>query len=287
VAGQRTRVTIVVGDKPIVPTDRLAGTIRVAKAWHAGELDLSANSNDASGDLEQRMRFVHCEERRDDGEFDAFPFAFESIRPGHYELELDKPAYAFAVDASAGSREDLVLDVPPPGRVSLRATDVATGRDAPVDEIDWHAPWPPGMGGSPATEHPSAGTSRFEFDAPIGPIEIWCSDDEWSSEPLFVTVREGRNDAVMKVTATARFRVRVVDGETSIPWNDRWNVQPASVDGEGSLVSWSGNLFVVSRPGRYRFAFPKIDGYRELPVQEVLVEAGRTAEHVIHLERER
>jgi hypothetical protein len=286
VAGRRTRVTIVVADKPIVPTERIAGTIRVSKAWHAGKLDVSANSDDAGADLEQRMRFAHFEERRDDGEFHVFPFAFESVRPGHYELEVRRPAFAFAVDASEGSREDLVLEIPPPGRVSLRAIDVATGRDAPVDEIDWHAPWPPGMVGSRTMEHPTEGTSRFEFDSPLGPIEIWCSDDEWTCEPLFVTVREGRNDAVMKVAATARFRVQVVDGEMSIPWNDRWNVQPAAVDGDGSLLSWSGNLFVVSRPGRYRFAFPKLDGYRAVPEQEVVVEADRATEHVIHLERE-
>ncbi|MBI3848451.1 MAG: hypothetical protein HY292_27785 [Planctomycetes bacterium] len=290
-AHARAKVEIVIGRRPAGQSVRIGGTIRVSKSWLVGGLVVDVTSLGAAPDDPARRRTIEARTAHSDGPIDAFGFGVDGVAPGRYAIELRQPPYGFVVDVGPEGRNDLVLEIPPPGHVSLRVIDASTGRDARVDDVVWYrAAADEGVANNVESAKHDPKTGRFEFEAPQTEIVVRCNTAEFASEPLHLTVHEGVNEATLTVAAAYRMRLRVVDGETAIPWSASWNVQPAQVEGDGtasySAPEGDGVEIGVTQPGRYRFAFPKLDGYLPVPEQLVDVEVGKLTEHVIHLERE-
>jgi hypothetical protein len=283
VAGGRTRIEIDVEPKPVIQRVRIAGTIRVPKAWRAERLDLAIATDAAALPTSDHVHRVACDERRDDAGVDVFAFAAAGIPAGRHSISIARPPYAFAVD----DREDLALEVPPPGHVSLRAID-PTGADAPITGVGFRVAAAGGVfADGSARVARSEASHRFEIDAPIGAIDVWCDDPRFEGEPARVSVRTEGSDAELRVRKACGVSLRVVDGDTMLPWDARWPIRLETSSGESALFRAAVGRIVASGPGTFRLSFPKLAGFRAVPPADVVVEAGAFTEHVVHLERER
>jgi hypothetical protein len=91
------------------------------------------------------------------------------------------------------------------------------------------------------------------------------------------------------VQRTYAFEVLVKEGDRVLSWRDDWRIHPITMDGSGQGARFSdagkGRRIRVTKPGRYRFSFPEVDGYLPVPEQHVLVERDRVIEHVVLLQR--
>ncbi|MBI1854209.1 MAG: hypothetical protein HYR85_28050 [Planctomycetes bacterium] len=264
VAGMRTRVDVVVRERPKLERVQLAG-----------------------------IQHPHAEmdDARSDGDDDVFPFHVAALSPGRYEVETDQPLYAAVIDVPDGGRDDVMIEIPPPAHVSIRVVDAATGSDAAVESVLWYTAIAAENGGGTVNDaRRDSSTARFEFDAPRTTIVAWAGGIAHSGEQLRLDLHDGRNEGEIRVAATCGVRLRVVEGDATLPWNWEWRPRLTALDGDGRETGNSsdgrGHTLIVTKPGRYRLTMKKIDGYRDVPEQEITIGEGQYAEVVLHLERE-
>jgi hypothetical protein len=289
-AGSRTRVELLLEPPPSTPSVRVAGVLRVARAWHAKPASLAVESLDDSGEG-KRVACAVEEPRRED-DTDVFAFHADAVRPGRCVLRLDQPIYTFAADVPDGGREDLVLEVPPPAHVSLRVVDASSGEDFRGAEVRWNPRRPDGVNSGSVEDAPcDPATGRYEFDAPVTAIVVQAAHPSIAPAGLVLDVHPGSNECTLTVERACGVRLHVVEGDATLPWRSDWRVRFAALDSDGRLCGsmQSNGEFQVSftRPGRYRMTFAKPPEYRDVPNAEVLVEPGKFTDVVVHLERER
>jgi hypothetical protein len=290
IAGTRSTLTLVLAAVADVEKVAIAGVVRVPKAWKEETCLLTVELLDPALDGSETRQTVLLASARSEEEFEIFEWRLESVQPGRYRIGLHEPPFTVSLVVGSEGRNDIEIVLPPPARVSVRIIDVATGKDAQVDNIHWHPTWPEGVsGGGLESVDRNESSGRFEFDAPETPIEISAFDPVYTHCERTVALTSGLNEVILEVERACGMVLRVLDGESPLAWRNEWDIQPRRVDGDGYSNSWSGHprgRFVgVSVPGRYRFEFPTLYGYEPVPEQEVLVEAGRLTEHAIRLVR--
>jgi hypothetical protein len=293
VAGARRSVTLVASERPQIRKVPLSGTIRVPTAWNVeqafGSAELLGTAEDGSGGF---LRF-NGTNRRPIGSDEVYDWSIEGgVQPGKYALSLHDPPFIVVAEVGEEGRTDADIIVPPPGRVSVRVVDDATGVDAAIGEIHWYPAWPPGVsGGSLELVGRNETTKRFEFLAPQTEIVVTVSEPGMEQVGETIHVKAGQNEAVLRLRPACGILIRLIDGETGASVPCPRFIRPKPIDGDGSPTRFGGRrdgYFIgVSQPGRYRFAVPRVDGYEPVPDQEVLVEAGKITEHVIRLVRGR
>lgn len=292
VAGTRTKIEIDLA--PTATPDRvtLAGIVRVPKAWKTAQLYMWARYLDNAAELSDRDLYGTIDWPTSDGEFDVYSFEMNDVLPGRYVFGVSPTEYRAAINLGDKGADDVVLEIPPPAHVSLRALDAATGEDAALDSIVWRQPLDDDAaeGGRGARRDPTTG--RFEFDAPAGEIVVSPGFFAFgiADEPFRFAVHAGRNEVEWRVTPICGFRLRAQDGDVAVPWDAAWRVRVEPIEHDGREVSkygYQGTLVVtLSKPGRYRVSLSKPDGFRAIADQDVVVEPRRFVDHSLLLERE-
>ncbi|MBI1850681.1 MAG: sigma-70 family RNA polymerase sigma factor [Planctomycetes bacterium] len=291
VAGSTTTVSLVLGARPEVRKVALAGTVRVPRALAKGHMQIGAVPLATPLDGSLPGQAVALISTQSDDDSVIYPFEFKAVQPGRYKLQLEQPPAAFFVDVGDEGKRDIDLVVPEPAHVIVEVVDAVTAEPIPEADAAWTGK-PPGD----ATNFSGMGIQRtdpsrpFEFDAPQTEIEIRCSalGYDGASQPVLVT--EGTNRLVVRLARLFAIVLRVRDGDVDLAWRSDWHISPGLGDTGGQRRGYSDEekscRFWFTKPGRYRFAFPKVDGYEPVPEQEVVVDADHVNEHVIHLVRE-
>jgi hypothetical protein len=177
----------------------------------------------------------------------------------------------------------------------------------------WHPVRPKGsQGGGVESARRDPQSGRYEFRAPQGTLRIWAQDPRFSAEnrapddaaPLSVTsqgvdyvaapeslvVAGARVEHTLRLRPNCGFVLRLKYGTSAVPFGEEERVRCRALLGDGRAIgayredgAWR---FVVSEPGAYELAFPRIARYAPIPTQTVTVLAAQFVEHVVALERE-
>jgi hypothetical protein len=291
-----TTVALHIEPLPVTALVPLKGTIRMPAVWEIDSFILTIKLLDTPVTEADQYQVLgsdeFAKETVDDGQL--YRFDAGEVQPGRYSIEIKPPRHATSVTVGSGSRDEVHLVVPPPGIVSVRVVDEETAQDAPVESIYWLPKRPDASGGAFETVKRSEETGLFEFKAPVGRIAVKIMSAAYrakESRGNVLDVRPGVNRCTVEVTRTCGILITVKDGERVIPWDSDWDVFPRAVDPGGTRGFLSFRCvkdsmrISVGAPGRYRFEFPEIDGYRPVDTQDVLVRRGEFVEHIIRLQR--
>ncbi|MBU0754723.1 MAG: hypothetical protein KJ645_06255 [Planctomycetes bacterium] len=183
------------------------------------------------------------------------------------------------------------MELPPPATVSIRVVDTATWRDAEISELHWRCEIPEKVNGwSVATVEKNVITNRFDFQAPLGKIEISApfSQDYQFPETWF-DVETGLNEFTLEVTRMYSMIITFKDGNTILPIDFDCGID-VTCNEEGALSLGYGYdekqlTIKVNRPGLYDVKMPEIDGYFPIGTRQLVVESDNATEHVIELRR--
>lgn len=297
-AGCKALATLVlepVPDHAIVP---LSGTVSMPSAWEIEGFSLSVRLLDTKlSSVPGHHHFFSRELERVDGLGETiYSWDAGEVQAGLYQFKVDPPYYLSGAEVGPDGSTDVRIAVPPPCLVAIRVVDKDTGQDVSVDKIVWHPKRPRGSSGC-TLEHAERNETSglFEFRAPQGEIEVGVSDREYWTEKRFsvsLHVGPGLNHHTIKAYRLCSFILIVKDGDRNLPRDMLWNIIPKPVDKNnssqvhGTSYHPDGMRVIVGAPGLYRFSFPKIDGYKPVGDQEVLVRKGEPVRHVIELEPE-
>jgi hypothetical protein len=290
VAGVTTRVEIDLASPASPDLVTVAGLVRVPKAWGVESLSLTAEHLGNVKRLADRERRGTLDVSESDGAFDVFPFEISDVLPGRWAIEIDEPRFEQSIDVGDDGRDDVVLEVPPPGHASVRVVDAATGDDAPVEMVLWRRT----DDDSDATAgcQRDSTTGRFEIDVPQGDLEVSLGpfSTACECEPQRFVVGPGRTEVELRTTAVQGVRLRGLEGDVVIPWDSAWAARLSAIEHDGretrSQLERGREVVAVTKPGRYRLSIGKIDGRRAVSDREVVVDPGRLTDVVVRLERE-
>lgn len=269
----------------------LAGTVVVPKEWNREKIVLIAELLDDSPTTEPVVHLLESREmKRIPATLSSWSWKIPNLVNGRYRVALRNPAYSIEVELGPDGRDDVVLAPPMPAKVAVCVVDADTGEVLKAGGISWQPkrfrPASDGEGGS-ADMNPESG--MLEFQAPRCDIEIhvWRRDYAEAKESL--RVHAGLNELTIGVVKLQGIEVILMDGNTPLRPDVLYQLQPQVIGGDGQ-TTWrstteKGFRIAVSKPGKYRFYVPPIDGYMPVPEQELLVKKGEFTERVIQLKR--
>lgn len=280
VAGRLSSVAVTLGKAPALELAPLSGSLIVPEGWELDALFLSFDfqgtalgGRDGHFALYERD-FVTTPEKPGRYEWTA-----PEVQVGLWEVSLFEPSLAVRVDVGPEGRSGVVIELPPPVRVSLRVLDRDTAELADLDHISWNPPRPKGaMGGSLTSVARNAETGTFEFLATAGEIYVQTSMGEYGVSSKRFQLTEGLNEIAMEVTRSLGVLITLKDGATTVPWGDDWNAVPKRVDGPangwGRQRRGGAVRFTVPVSGLYRIEIPEVEGYLLVDPLEVRIEPG-------------
>lgn len=300
IAERRSRLTLWLEPPPRVETAPLKGILLVPQGWtpeiYGPFFDLTIRLEDIPLEGNPDWTTVNQKDIKPlMGRKDAFSWDAGMVQTGRYELDVGPFDYSISLTVPPEGLTDVLIEIPPLQKVSLRVIDTSTGTDAEIRTIGWRPKTSPlDDGGSISSVEKNYENKLFEFMAPLGEIIVSISPDDYQDFEKNLNIQAGMNTFTFELERACGFHVFLKDGDTIVPcdfielWHSFLNAVK-EVKGEGSSTSCgyrSGGLIVkVSEPGRYRFKMPDIDGYLPIPEQEVLVESEKYTKHVINLRR--
>jgi hypothetical protein len=296
VAGARTVATVDLPRVEIPEQVPLSGRVVVPEAWEISGIELYLELQDAPvlGAEKSRRLSPGNGLQPVAGSPGTWRFDAGRVQSGEYRLRVSPPGYARGFRLEPPGNTDVEIPVPPPGSVSLRVVDGATGRDAEPEAVEWFYARPRGTEGG-GVEHvrKNEQSGRYEFRAPQGTVTVLIWDDGYEPASADVTVSAGRTEATITLHALCGIRLTFKEGDATVPCEWGWDVEVEPLTGEGYArrrrVSAGGRalLLKVTESGRYVVRIPDIEGFRPIADFTVDVEAGETVERVVRLERER
>lgn len=319
-AGQTSSIILSLRAPPEVVKVPLKGTLVIPPAWEYDRVTMKAEilnvpvydgltainfSNRESSPTHVRIgpsirhyliEYLPLEQKKDNE--NVYSWNAGSVQPGLYEFSVKPMAYVTRRKVGPEGLTDAVITVAPPARVAIRVVDDMTGVEIKVDSLYWQfrppEPFVNCTTGGKAKVNEKTGL--FEFEAPLGQIGIEISSDYYYIPGLSghtLTVHPGNNGHTIRVFKCCGFDLILRDGNVTLPYNIDWFLEPIKADEEEFAICWScphveGRRFrIEGPPGLYRFKMPNIEGYLQVPEQEVLVKSGEYTRHVIQLQRER
>lgn len=224
--------------------------------------------------------------------FDEFRWAAKDLQAGRHLLELETPDMTWLVDLPAEGRRDLEFVVGAPAQLRVRVLDAATGQDLRSAEVAWHARR--SVNEVAYSQEPA----RFDTDldryvvrsAPV-PIELWTHVDGYAPVHVELDLSTGVTEHTVRLERACAIVLRLKSGEMALTVPHGWHpwISSPSTGGETRLIEFgtSEMRFVVSAPGTYELAPPKLPGYKQPPLRRIEVFAGKDTVHVVEYELER
>jgi len=291
VAEERTHLEIELKPGPPLEEVPIGGEIVLPAAWKIEMFLLCANLLDRNlGEQATNRSIASTSMERDEEQPEIWRWRLEEAQPGRYELQLFPIQHRISLEVGPAGREDIVIEVPPPGEVRVRVVDAATGLEAAVDRVMWSGTRPRWVRSSTMTGAEwNAGARHWEFRAPQGEVIVGADGGGYYGMDEVVQVGPEPVEVTLTVDRDWRIELRLTDGSTPIPWPPGVQVEIlADPNGEPGLA-WGGDSLVyeilVEEPGTYRLAVPDIPGYEPIPEQEVYVGESGLAELEIELVR--
>ena len=287
-AGALHNVALELEPPPAATTALLAGCVTLPAAWPIEDFQLSVRAIelDDGSDLDsftidRRVMLA------DPDRADTWHWTAGALVTGRYELELEPLGHKRELRLGPEGRQDFCIVHPPPGRVRVRVVEPFTGEPRPVAQLRWIQRAGHGSG----FVKPASGevASVFEFDVPVGYLSFSVWDDEWVGADQERGIVSGLTEVTLGVSRACDLRIVLRDGTSSVS-KGVGMPPPAAVGHSGRvrrmLVHPDGFLrYSFDAPGLYELELAVPVGFRPLPIQEIRVEAGRTIEHVIQLQR--
>ena len=283
-AGGRTPATLVLESAGEIVRVPLAGVITLPAAWEMERVMLTANLLDTPvGGQQDRLSLGSDEmEALPDGP-GAWAWRLPDVQPGRWLLGTFRPDHSIVVTVGPAGREDVRLDVPPPGRVELTLLDASTGLAADVHRVNWFAERPPGVTGgglAPAERDPDTGL--FVFDPPQGTVVVHIWDPGYTFIQESLEVGRGVTRHTTELTRSCGLAVSLRDGDTLIPWDSSWDYPQLERDGKRamnrSMSQAQGVLRLgIDQPGTWSVSLPEIPGYEPAAALTVEVPPGEFA----------
>lgn len=289
--GQCTHLTLTLEESPSMATGILNGTLVIPKKWAFDRYYITVELLDTPlGNTPDHQTLFQGDIKPIPDLEDTYAWSFGTVQAGRYKITFRKISYSKVIEVPADGATNFKFILPPPAKVIVRVIDRSTLLDIDMSQLHWYPDLPTKeTGWSPCTVH-SNDQKRFEFSAPLGKIEICTGGNlHYQHSSLMLDVQPGFNEATLEVDRAYLFQVTLMDGDTNIPWDNKWDVEVKQVDGDQTSIGYGFRdaiiRFKVPQPGKYRFSIPEIQGYDPIPEQEVFVEADKTVDHVIHLRR--
>lgn len=275
---------------PVVPDPgTLALTVACPVAWRECQSSVLFSMNMVSlryrgkptGSSSDRQRLT-AGEPREVGELVLFDFGVVELPPGFHIASIGSFDYQSMVEVREGERGEHTIRIPDPARLVVTAVDIETGQPVPVESLGWHPKRPrQSMSGSLERVFPEGESSRFEFCAPVGTIEISLDGPYRVHRDLEVV--PGVNEVTLEANAVSKISFTFRDGDSLVPLDELAQVDAEPIEGEGGVVMWGGASVWVEAPGFYRVVIPDVEGYAPIPPQEIRVEKERDVERTIEL----
>ena len=298
-AGIKSKYEIVVAVPPTVVRARLAGTLFLPPAWGFTSFCLKADldRNETSGPKETHILSSSDMEKLA-GDDEGWAFDYGEIPTGDYELQFSSVGRPTVLEYLTYTRlepagdEQFECRIPPPGTVVIQVFDELSGEPADLDTLWWKPRVPEGkyMFDLINCEAVPEKQWYFEFQAPVGQIELRASGSGNGALQEVVDVELGRSEFTYRVSRECPLVIVFLDGTTAVPIGDRWHPRPEHLDGEGSLFyvssgESSGFQASLSKPGRYVFEMPELEGFEPIPKQTIFVRSGEKTRYVVKLVR--
>lgn len=291
-AGGRAVAVLVLHPAPVLASVPMGGRLIVPTAWGKQDVLMTARLlGTPLGGQSAHISMPTREMEPVEGQPGTWAWHLPAVQPGRWELGVHRPSFSITIEVGPQGRDDLLLELPEPGRVSLRVVDADSGRPADIESVSWYPERPPGVtGGTLESVRRDPDAERFEFLAPQGEIvlHVWADGYEFVEQAIRVV--PGLNEHVMQMERSCGIVLVLKDGPTTIPWDDAWEeAEFAPVVGEASARSWgwdgSNRRIGLETPGAWRVQLPRIPGYLPVPAQVVDVQPGTFATLAVELVR--
>lgn len=292
VAGATEHVELQVIDHLEPSRGALSGRLILPREWGLNTFHLNLELLGAPLDGgDGRIRIQPSQFERVGRSKDTFAFDVGEVLVGQYKATLSELEYSIVFDLGPEGRSDVMIEVPPPAEITVRVVDSTTGQVADIDRLNWNPVRPKeAMGGGLNSAERRADEEDFRLTVPRGPVHISTHSDMYGWTGEDVDALDGA-EIVLEVAPVPRAILRLVDGETAVPWPRDDYGKGEAVDGSGRLGSRGqreGALhFNVTEAGRYRLNIPEINGFEPHPPVELDLVAGELVEHVVELVRRR
>ncbi|MCY3001303.1 MAG: hypothetical protein NTV21_05825 [Planctomycetota bacterium] len=292
-AGGRTEATLELVPAPEFVASSCAGTLFVHRAWECSSLrfvlrllDTPARGQDTRNEVEA----THVASSR--AGFDAFQWNVVDLQAGRYTLEFQHPNLTERVDLPPGRRDDFELVIGAPVELRVRVLDAATGADLRSAHVVWHARRPEKRPTGFEVPSPfSASLERHVVRSAAVPIELWVTVEGYSPSFSELDLSTGITEHTVRLERACAIVLRLKAGDVALTIPSGWSASPTSpsTGGETRMIEFgtSEARFVVSAPGTYELAPPKLPGYKEPPLQRIEVFSGKDTVHVVEYELER
>ncbi|MDF1798506.1 MAG: hypothetical protein P1V81_04970 [Planctomycetota bacterium] len=286
-AGGSASVTLVLEEAPVLTRAPFSGLLILPASYGVTEPLLIAELEGVSldgGDGYERAGGDQLE--RVEGTSDAWSFDFGMLQTGRYELRCNGVEYQVKLDLGPGGATDYRFQIPEPVPVCVTVRDVDTGELADVDGLFWHYEPPEGWsGGMSQGARREPGQSDICFSVPPGTIVLSHSAEDYVHVSTTFQAFAGAR-VTLEVRRAGEAVLRLVQGETTLPWPENDYGVGKRLDDEGDLGSRShrhGGLWFKTAPGRYQVEVPHIEGFEDHPPVELTLVAGERAELDIEL----
>lgn len=205
------------------------------------------------------------------------------LQHGSYAFDLDQLHHRFEVEVHARAQGLVMLRVPPPAWLTVRARDAATGDRLQLHSLIWDAE------GRHERSEPMNDEARIQV--PLGTVALQISDGERRARHVCHVSEDRVVD--IEVEEMVEVEMVLVDGSTRIPYGPDYP-PPFEVRFENwrtlwirGGVSWTDHRMAVTErfsPGRYLIDVPETADY-ERTITELVVEPGPPFTARIPLER--
>jgi hypothetical protein len=292
VAGARTRAQLRMAEPPRMERAALSGVLRIPVAWKPQRVGVIATPLGKSSGAGGKGSPAEIGEAQTTATYNSYPWRIEQMHTGRHEVISQDPPFAIVTELLPGGTSGVIIDIPPPANVSVRVIDAETGEPVDVASVMWRSnAGDRGRHGAGASVQRNAVTGTYDFQCPIGEVEISTFGGKTSShERASVSVREGNNSFTLSLTKGSGVVLKVMDGDRVIRVEGTRAFKIVEVGGDGKPNSWTtgGPTVTVGlpHPGRYSIALAKpIPGYLMPAEQIVDLAAGTMSDVVIRLTR--
>lgn len=288
-AGGSATVTLVIEEAPVLTRAPFSGILIVPQAYGVTEPTLLAELAGVSldgGDGYERARGDQL--RKLEGTSNAWSFDFGKLQTGTYELRCYGVEYQVKLELGPEGATNYRFEIPEPVQVCVTVRDVDTGEPADIDALYWHYEPPGGWSGGmsqSATREP--GQSDFCFTVPPGSIGLSHGGEDYVHASETFEAFPGAR-FTLELRRAGEAVLRLIDGETKLPWPENDYGAGERLDAEGNLGSRShrhGGLWFKTAPGRYRVEVPHVAGFADHEPVELDLVAGERTELEIELVR--
>lgn len=267
--------------------------VHVDKAWQCDRLVYRLSSIDASTSgqasfVEGKVPHYMATQLG----FHAFRLRIYDLAVGSYLLELENPSASWVLELTPEGLfvDDLVIGAPV--ELRLRVLDADTSAELRTAHVGWHARPPvPRPTGLEQEAQFDANVERYVVRSAAVSIELWVTEDGYLPSFSELDLSTGITEHTVRLERACAIVLRLKAGDVALTIPSGWSASPtsASTGGETRMVEFGTSevRFVVSAPGTYELAPPKLPGYKQPPLQRIEVFAGKDTVHVVEYELER